>query len=385
MKTIKIIVIKCYVKTNKTVLRYYKIAAVKTAGCKTKKAPTVLKKTDIKELSKDQLVLWLERHGLEPYRAGQIFRWIYHRQTDDFEIMTDLRKEVRKLLSHHFFIHRLKTVKTEMSVDGSIKYLLKLADGKYIESVLIPEKDYYTLCISSQVGCAQGCKFCYTSKGGFVRNLSTGEIIAQVRDISKWVDGSKRLTNVVIMGMGEPLANYNQVIGAINIITDSEWGLGISNRRLTISTAGLAPKLRNLGRDTAVNLAISLNATDNHARSMLMPINRQYPIEQLLAACTTYPLLSRRRITFEYILLKGVNDSEKDAKRLAKLLLPIRSKVNLIPFNPFPGSGFQRPEEATIIKFKDILTQHHYTAIIRYSKGQDISAACGQLGLTFQP
>ena len=344
----------------------------------------MLKKTDIKELSKDQLVVWLERHGLEAYRADQILRWVYHRQTDDFAIMTDLGKEVRKLLSYHFFIHRLEMAKTKISVDGSIKYLFKLGDGKYIESVLIPEKDHYTLCISSQVGCAQGCKFCFTAKGGLVRNLTRGEIIAQVRDVSSRIDGSKRLTNVVIMGMGEPLANFNPVVGAINIITDSDYGLGISNRRLTISTAGLVPKLHELGRDTSVNLAISLNATDNHTRSMLMPINRQYPLEQLLAACTAYPLLPRRRITFEYILLKGINDSEKDAKRLAKLLAPIRSKVNLIPFNPFPGSGFQRPEDDAIIQFKDILNQHHYTAIIRYSKGQDIAAACGQLGLTYQ-
>lgn len=345
----------------------------------------MLKKTDIKELSKDRLVLWLARHGLESYRAAQIFKWIYHRQTDDFEMMTDLGKEDRKLLSYHFLIHRLKIAKTKISVDGSIKYLFKLADGKYIESVLIPEKDHYTLCISSQVGCAQGCKFCATAKGGFVRNLTKGEIIAQVRDIMNQLDGTKRLTNIVMMGMGEPLANYNPVIGAINIITDRDCGLGISNRRLTISTAGLAPKLRALGHDTSVNLAISLNATDNHTRNMLMPINRQYPLEKLLEACTKYPLLPRRRITFEYILLKNVNDSEENAKRLAKLLLPIRSKINLIPFNPFPGSNFQRSEASTITKFKDILNQSHYTAIIRHSKGQDISAACGQLSAAYHP
>ena len=365
MKTIKIIGIKYYVKTNKV--------------------HPMLKKTDIKELSKDQLVLWLERHGLESYRALQIFKWIYHRQTDYFETMTDLAKEARKMLSFNFLIQRLNIAKTETSVDGSIKYLFKLADGKHIESVLIPEKDHYTLCISSQVGCAQGCKFCLTSKGGFVRNLTKGEIIAQVRDISNQIEGPKRLTNIVMMGMGEPLANYNHLIGAINVITDNDCGLRISNRRLTISTAGLVPKLRDLGRDTSANLAISLNATDNHTRNMLMPINRQYPIEKLLEACAKYPLSSRRKITFEYILIREVNDSEKDAKRLAKLLLPIRSKINLIPFNPFSGSGFERPEESTIIKFKDILTQNNYTAIIRYSKGQDISAACGQLGLTYPP
>ena len=343
------------------------------------------KKTDIKELTKDQLVLWLEHHGLESYRAEQILKWIYYRQADSFEIMSDLGKETRKLLSHHFFVHRLDIAKTETSIDGSIKFLLKLQDGKHIESVLIPEKDHYTLCISSQVGCAQGCKFCLTAKGGFVRNLTSGEIIAQVRDISKQLDSSKRLTNVVMMGMGEPLANYNHVVSAVNIITDSDNGLGISNRRLTISTAGLVPKLYGLGRDTSVNLAISLNATNNHTRTMLMPINRQYPIEKLLEACIKYPLMPRRKITFEYILIKEINDSIEDAKHLAKLLKPIRSKINLIPFNTFPGSGFQRPEESTILKFKDILAQNHYTAIIRHSKGQDISAACGQLGAAYQP
>jgi 23S rRNA (adenine2503-C2)-methyltransferase len=338
------------------------------------------KKIDIKELSKDQFVSWLERHGIEPYRAAQTFRWIYQRQADDFDTMTDLGKETRRLLANHFIVHRLATVTTETSTDGTVKYLFQLADGTHIESVLIPEKDHYTLCISSQAGCAQGCKFCCTAKNGFVRNLTMGEIIAQVRDISQQTDDKKRLTNIVMMGMGEPLANYKHVLGAINIIVDSNCGLGISSRRLTVSTVGLAPKLHELGRDSAVNLAISLNATDNHTRNTLMPINRKYPIEQLLDACKTFPLPPRRRITFEYVLLKGINDSAEDARRLAALLLPIRAKINLIPFNPFPGSRFRPSDEATIQAFKEILNRHHFTAIIRHSKGGDISAACGQLG-----
>jgi 23S rRNA (adenine2503-C2)-methyltransferase len=337
------------------------------------------KKTDIKELTNDQLVLWLESKGLEPYRAAQILKWIYLRQTDTFDIMTNVGKEIRKLLSRHFSIARLEKARIETSQDGSKKYLFKLNDGKYVESVLIPEKDHYTLCISTQIGCAQGCKFCLTARGGLVRNLTRGEIIAQVRDVSKCLDGPKRLTNIVLMGMGEPLANYSNVVSAINTITDSNYGLGFSSRRLTLSTAGLVPKLSNLGRDTSVNLAISLNATDNKTRNMLMPINRKYPLEKLLDACAGYPLLPRRRITFEYILIKGINDSITDAKRLVKLLRPIRAKINLIPFNEYEGSEFNRPEESAILNFKEILNKNNYTAIIRYSKGQDISAACGQL------
>ena len=338
------------------------------------------KKTDIKELTNDQLVLWLESKGLEPYRAAQILKWIYLRQTDTFDIMTDVGKEIRKFLSRHFSIARLEKARIETSQDGSKKYLFKLNDGKYVESVLIPEKDHYTLCISTQIGCAQGCRFCLTARGGLVRNLTRDEIIAQVRDVSKCLDGPKRLTNIVLMGMGEPLANYSNVVSAINTITDSNYGLGFSSRRLTLSTAGLVPKLSNLGRDTSVNLAISLNATDNKTRNMLMPINRKYPLEKLLDACAGYPLLPRRRITFEYILIKGINDSITDAKRLVKLLRPIRAKINLIPFNEYEGSEFNRPEESAILDFKEILNKNNYTAIIRYSKGQDISAACGQLG-----
>jgi 23S rRNA (adenine2503-C2)-methyltransferase len=342
-------------------------------------------KTDIKDLTNDQLVLWLESKGLEPYRAAQILKWIYLRQTDTFDIMTDVGKEIRKLLSRHFSIARLEKAQIETSQDGSKKYLFKLNDGKHVESVLIPEKDHYTLCISTQVGCAQGCRFCLTARGGLVRNLTRGEIIAQVRDVSKCLDGPKRLTNIVLMGMGEPLANYINVVSAINTITDSNYGLGFSSRRLTLSTAGLVPKLSSLGRDTSVNLAISLNATDNKTRNMLMPINRKYPLEKLLDACAGYPLLPRRRITFEYILIKGINDSITDAKRLVTLLRPIRAKINLIPFNEYEGSEFNRPEESAIFNFKEILNKNDYTAIIRHSKGQDISAACGQLRANSMP
>jgi 23S rRNA (adenine2503-C2)-methyltransferase len=340
---------------------------------------TILEKTDIKELTRDQLILWLKLRDIKPYRANQILKWVYLRQADTFDVMTDVKKEIRKRLSRHFSIKRLKKTREEISKDGSRKYLFELSDGKYVESVLIPEKDHYTLCISSQVGCAQGCRFCLTARGGFVRNLTKGEIIAQVRDVAYDIGSSKRLTNIVMMGMGEPLANYSNVVGAINIITDSDVGLGFSSRRVTVSTAGFVPKLSALGRETNVNLAISLNATENKTRDMLMPINRKYPIESLLTACANYPLMPRRKITFEYILIQGVNDSEDDANRLIRLLRPIRAKINLIPFNTYEESKFQRPEESVILTFKDILSKSNYTAIIRHSKGQDISAACGQL------
>ncbi len=337
------------------------------------------KKTNILELSRDQLVAWLTEQGIAPYRADQILKWIYLRQVDSFNLMTDLSKDIRGLLAQHFVIGRLAVDKIETSRDGSRKYLFKLSDGKHIESVLIPERDHYTLCVSSQVGCAQGCLFCLTATGGFERNLTRAEIIAQVRDIKNELDDPDQLRNIVFMGMGEPLANYKNLVSALDTLTDNDAGLCFATRRITVSTAGLVPKLGALGRDTKVNLAISLNAIDNDTRSRLMPINRVYPLESLLKACRQYPLPAGRRITFEYILLKGINDSESDARRLVKLLQPIRCKLNLIPFNPHEGCNFKRPAESVIRAFYDILFAKNYTVIIRRSKGQDISAACGQL------
>lgn len=336
-------------------------------------------KPDIKNLTKERLVQWLQDRKIDSYRASQILKWIYLQQADNFENMTDLNKPMRALLSDHFTINRLERLDTQTSQDGTKKYLFKLDDGCLIESVLIPERDHYTLCISSQVGCAQGCRFCLTAKQGFARNLTPGEIIAQVRDVAKEVEGSKPMSNIVLMGMGEPLANYRNVIHAIHIITDNDEGLRFSKRKVTLSTAGLIPKLSDLGKDTEINLAVSLNATDNETRNRLMPINRKYPIENLIAACKDYPLPPTRRITFEYILIKDVNDSEKDAERLSRLLRPLKAKINLIPFNEFEGSDYSKPDDQTVDRFQEILLKHHYTVVIRQSKGRDISAACGQL------
>ncbi|MFH1982040.1 MAG: 23S rRNA (adenine(2503)-C(2))-methyltransferase RlmN [Pseudomonadota bacterium] len=333
---------------------------------------------DIKDLSADQLAHWLTEQGEPAYRAAQIRKWLYTHQADDFEAMTNLSKGLRQRLAEHFSCARLQVAAVERSVDGCRKYLFQLQDGKFIESVLMPETDRSTLCISSQVGCAQGCRFCLTAKGGLVRNLSAGEIIAQVRDMIH-LEPEPRLTNIVVMGMGEPLANYANMIAAIGVITDADAGLGISKRRFTLSTAGMVSRLEALGRDTDINLAISLNAADDDTRSALMPINRTYPLAALMAACRRYPLTPRGRITFEYILMDGVNDADADAERLSKLLHGVKAKINLIPFNDYPGSPYRRPSDARVAAFQDALSRRQHTVMVRMSRGQDISAACGQL------
>ena len=339
----------------------------------------ITQKPDITELNKAELTQWVEAHDMKPFRAGQIMRWIYFKHVAAFDEMTDIAKKTRQLLIDHFTFSRLLIKRVETSADGSKKYLFGLKDDNFIETVLIPEKNHYTLCISTQVGCAMGCRFCMTARSGLIRNLTQGEIVGQILGIAKDITGVKQLTNIVLMGMGEPLANYDNVIRALNIITDGDSGLQFSTRRVTLSTSGLVPKLADLGRDSKVSLAISLNATDNKTRSMLMPINNNYPIEQLIDACAHYPLTPRNKITFEYILIKDINDSMADADRLAKLLRPVKAKINLIPFNEHPGSEFKRPDESVILSFQAVLHKNNYTAIIRRSKGTDISAACGQL------
>jgi len=338
-------------------------------------------KIDIKDLSRQQLTEWLEARGQRSFRTEQILRWLYLRQTDRFEEMTNLGKPLRAELEAAFVNPRLRVENEVSSRDGSRKFLFRLQDGRHIETVLIPEKDHFTLCISSQAGCRQGCRFCMTAKGGWIRNLTAGEIVSQVRDVKRQVDtmGGMPLTNIVLMGMGEPLDNYANVIKALEVMTDGDWGLKFSSRRVTVSTAGIVPAMADLGRDTRVNLAVSLNATEDDTRSRLMPVNRRYPIADLIEACRRYPLPPRRKITFEYILMKGVNDSLDDARRLVKLLRPVKAKINLIPFNEHPGSEFLRPDPDRIEQFQETLADHHYTAIVRHSKGQDIGAACGQL------
>ncbi len=365
----------------------------------------MIKRVNIKTLSRPGLEKLLVESGLKKYRASQVFEWIYNRYAVSFEEMTNIALNDRMFLADHFSIPIFKILKTERSVDNTEKFLFELEDGHSIESVLIPDEDRNTLCISSQVGCAQACRFCLTGSGGFRRNLEAFEIAEQVLTVEKILaakcaaiqkeetagvpnaqkkgydreEPCRHITNIVLMGMGEPLANLDNVLSALEIIT-TEKGLGFSPRRVTLSTDGLVPEIEKLGKSgVKVNLAVSLNATSDEVRDRIMPVNKRYPIKELLAACRRFPLEPRRRITFEYVLLRGVNDSEEDARRLARLLKGIKCKVNLIPFNPFPGSGFGRPDEATVRKFQKLLLDHHYTAPVRESRGRDISAACGQL------
>ncbi len=338
---------------------------------------------NILNFTRDDLAEWFDNNGIRPFRAGQIFKWLYIQQADAFEQMTDLSKDLRKKLEDNFYIQRLIMDEKLTSVDRTEKFLYRLFDGQHIESVLIPEKDHFTLCVSSQVGCVQNCQFCLTAKGGFIRNLNISEIIAQIRDaryylIKKNLD-PKKLSNIVFMGMGEPLANYKNLVKALEIITDSDYGLKFSSKRVTVSTCGLVPKITQLGLDTDVNLAVSLNATTDEMRSRLMPINKKYPLNQLLKACQSFTMKPRKKITFEYILMKGINDTKEDALRLAKLLAPIKAKVNLIPFNEYDKSEFKCPSKNQTSEFLQVLLDKNFTAIIRKSKGADILAACGQL------
>lgn len=337
---------------------------------------------DILNYSREELSQWLEEQGIRPFRAKQIFKWVYLRQIDSFEEMTDIGKEMRSLLIDNFYVPRLDLETKEESSDKTEKFLFKLNDGNHIESVLIPVKDHFTLCISSQVGCAQNCKFCLTAKGGFKRDLTPSEIISQIRDIRQYLlknENKKKIANIVFMGMGEPLANYDTIVQVLKIMTDADYGLKLAERRITISTCGLVPEMGKLGLITNANLAVSLNATDDKTRSMLMPVNNRYPLKQLLNACKTFKMRPRNKITFEYILIDGINDTEDDAKRLCKMLAPIKAKINLIPFNEHDHTTFKKPSKERISKFLQILLDENFTAIIRKSKGEDISAACGQL------
>ncbi len=341
---------------------------------------TILK-TNIKLMTREDIQLRLSELGLKKFRTEQILRWIYCHYASSFDEMTNISKPERELLASHFFIPAPSIIRTETSSDGTRKFLFQLEDDHTIESVLIPEEVRQTLCISSQVGCQQACRFCLTGRGGFLRNLKAHEITDQILEISRILsrEDSRGITNIVFMGMGEPLANLDEVLRALKVIT-AEYGLNFSPRRVTVSTDGLVPEMERLGKSgIKVNLAVSLNATTNEVRDKIMPVNRRYAMEELLRACKRYPLEPRRRITFEYVLLKGVNDTATDARRLAGLLRGIRCKVNLIPFNPFPGSEFDRPDDASVRRFQKILLDHHYTAPVRESRGRDISAACGQL------
>ncbi len=337
-------------------------------------------KVDLKNLTRDDLAAFAVDHGLPAFRAKQIFSWLYRPGISSFAQMTDLSKELRESLAKEAFFSRLCPAVKELSSDGTIKYGFRLQDGKMIESVLIPEEDRNTLCISSQVGCAMACAFCLTGTMGFTRNLTCAEIVDQVCAVSDDLRENNLgvINNLVFMGMGEPLANFDNLIKALTILLD-ELGLHFSERRITVSTCGLAPKIIELGQRLKVNLAVSLHAADNATRNRLMPINLRYPLETLLDACREFSLPKRKRITFEYVLLKGINDSDQDAVKLARLLHGIPAKINLLPCNEAPELPFAKPSQQRIDSFQNILKMKDYTVLVRASRGADISAACGQL------
>ena len=330
-------------------------------------------------LSLKELELLAGELGLEPYRSRQISQWIFQKHVRDISRMTNLSKDLRMRLEAVAFISSFTPERIDSSKDGSKKYLFRTSDGFGLESVLIPESGHTTLCISTQIGCAMGCRFCHTGRDGLVRNLTAAEILNQVSAIMMLEPFGEAMPNLVFMGMGEPLANYDITVKAIRTLL-SPWGFNFSHRRITVSTAGLVPQMKRLGEDVPVNLAISLNASNDETRNRLMPVNKKYPLRDVLAAARQFPLAARKRITFEYILIKGLNDAAGNARELAGLLKGIPCKINLIPFNEHPAVDFKKPDERAVKAFQKILHDLNFTAPIRHSKGSDIAAACGQLG-----
>jgi 23S rRNA (adenine2503-C2)-methyltransferase len=340
---------------------------------------------DLVGLSREELAGEMRAMGAEPFRARQLWHWIYHRGATDFAAMTTLAKSFRAELAERFVVGRPATARALTSVDGTRKWLLRFADGQEVECVHIPEEDRGTLCVSSQVGCTLTCKFCHTGTQRLVRNLTAAEIVGQVmlaRDaLGEWPSpqDDRQLTNIVLMGMGEPLYNYDNVATALKIVMDHE-GLSLSRRKITLSTSGVVPMIRRCGDELGVNLAISLHAVTDELRDALVPLNKKYPLAELLEACRTYPGSSNaRRITFEYVMLRDVNDTPAEARELVRLLAGIPAKVNLIPFNFWPGAPYERSSAAAIQRFSDIVNAAGYSSPVRTPRGEDIMAACGQL------
>jgi len=345
---------------------------------------------DLVGLSRTELADFLASIGIPEkqtrMRASQLWGWIYNHGVTEFAAMSNIAKGLQDILQEHAKVGRPEIVSKQVSEDGTRKYLLKLDDGNLVETVYIPETDRGTLCISSQVGCTLNCTFCHTGTQKLVRNLTPGDIVAQILvardDLGEWPspnDGSRLISNIVLMGMGEPLYNYEHVASAMNIVMSPD-GIALSKRRITLSTSGIVPEMARCGEELNVNLAISLHAVHDELRNELVPINKKYPLAQLMDACRNYPGLSNaRRITFEYVMLKGVNDSLEDAKALVKLIEGIPAKINLIPFNPWPGTIYECSDWSQIEKFGDYVNRAGYASPIRMPRGRDIMAACGQL------
>lgn len=337
-------------------------------------------------MSREDMTAFIKDIGEAPFRAKQIWHWVYHHGITDFDAMQNISKTLKEKLNEHAVIRRPYISQDLLSTDGTRKWLLAYDDKNEAETVYIPEEDRGSLCVSSQVGCTLTCRFCHTGTQTLVRNLTTEEIVGQfmiARDaLGEWPtpsDERRMLSNIVMMGMGEPLFNYDNVAKALHIIMDSE-GIALSKRRITLSTSGVVPEIERLGREVGVNLAISLHAVRDEIRDDIMPINKKYPLDVLLQACRDYPAASNaRRITFEYVMLKGVNDSDADAHELERILRGIPAKVNLIPFNPWPGAPYECSSNNRIRSFSSILFDKGISAPIRATRGQDIFAACGQL------
>ena len=322
---------------------------------------------------------WLSARGEKPFRAGQVFQWLYHHRIADWSQATNLSKDLRATLSGHFHLGGLALDSRLVSQDGSLKFAFRLDDGSVIETVLMPNRTQYTVCVSTQVGCAMGCGFCATAAMGLIRNLSAGEIVQQVVEVARHLPPGKEVRNIVFMGMGEPLHNYDNLMAALDILQE-DTGFCLSARRLTVSTSGLVPAILRFARDgVRANLAVSLNGVTDEMRAALMPINRRWNIKAVLDACRQVPSEKRYKITFEYVLLKGVTDGLANARKLVRLLHGFKCKVNLIPYNPHPGSAYQAPSMEHAREFQQVLLNKGLLTTLRISKGQDIQAACGQL------
>jgi len=343
--------------------------------------------TNLMDLDRAGLEEFFIARGEKSFRATQVMKWIYGQGVTDYQAMTNLGKELRDSLSADTVMALPEVAADTLSDDGSRKWLFRLHDGNCVETVYIPEAGRGTLCVSSQVGCVLNCSFCATAQQGYNRNLTTGEIIAQVwlaaQALGQTLEGPRMISNIVMMGMGEPLLNYENVVRAMRIMLD-DFGYGLSKRRITLSTAGVVPGIQRLREDCDVSLAVSLHASDDLLRNELVPLNRKYPIRELLAACRDYVGEGRRRVTFEYVMLAGVNDSDAHARRLARCLEGVPAKVNLIPFNPFPETRYRRSPDTRIDRFFEILNRAGIMTITRRTRGDDIDAACGQLAGRFQ-
>ena len=352
-------------------------------ACPLKLILSATEKTNLLNLDRQAMQDYFAAIGEKPFRATQVIQWIHQYGVDDFDAMTNLSKELRARLKEIAEIRLPENVQDQVAADGTRKWLLRLEDGNCIETVFIPEEDRGTLCVSSQVGCTLNCSFCSTGHQGFNRSLNAGEIISQLlvanQSLGRDPKGERIITNVVLMGMGEPLLNYDNVVPAMRLMLD-DYAYGLSRRRVTLSTAGVLPMMDQLRDECPVSLAVSLHAPNDALRNELVPLNKKYPIRELLDACRRYCADSpRSRVTFEYVMLAGVNDSLENAHELVRLLRDMPAKVNLIPFNPFPQTRYQRSSKEAIDRFRDVLTDAGLTTITRKTRGDDIDAACGQL------